>query len=325
MKLNRGPLPAVILFFLSPAIAELLSGSSPPSEFFQPFGFAVMAALYGSGAILVRETIRRWHKGWLSILILGAAYGILEEGLMVKSFFDPNWVDLGVLGSYGRWAGVNWVWSVELTLFHAVVSIAIPILLVELIFPQRRSELWVGRRGIITLCVLIGVDAILGYLLTGYIPPLFPYILAVAAVAGLVWLAWRLPEHLFLPRVAHAPHPFWFWLIGFMATVAFFSIFWGLPNTVLPPWATILIGISLVAATGWLIMHMSGNGFSWTEMQQLMLAAGPLTLMALVAPLQELDVTRTDNPAGMAWVGLGILIFLVWLWWVVRRRAKLAS
>jgi len=101
VKLGRGLLPAVTLFFLSPVIAELLTGSSPPSEFFTPFGFVLIATLYGSGAILAREVTRRWHKGWFSLVTLGAAYGIFEEGLMVKSFFDPNWVDLGILSSYG--------------------------------------------------------------------------------------------------------------------------------------------------------------------------------------------------------------------------------
>ena len=139
MKAKRqGFWPALTLFFLAPAIGELLSGSAPPAEFFNPFTLLLLAALYGSGAILVRELRLRWQQGWLAVFILGAAYGIIEEGWMVKSFFDPNWMDLGVLGSYGRWAGVNWVWTVGLTVYHAVFSIAIPILLVETAFPKTR-------------------------------------------------------------------------------------------------------------------------------------------------------------------------------------------
>jgi probable HAF family extracellular repeat protein len=68
----------------------------------------VLTALYGSGSILIRELSLRWRKGWPSILALGAAYGIVEEGLMVKSFFDPNWVDLGTLGGKDSCA-----WSVN--------------------------------------------------------------------------------------------------------------------------------------------------------------------------------------------------------------------
>ena len=38
----------------------------------------------------------------------------------------------------------------------------------------------------------------------------------------------------------------------------------------------------------------------------------------LLAPVQELDATRTDNPAGMTVVGLAALLFLFWLWRRVR-------
>jgi hypothetical protein len=75
------------------------------------------------------------------LLLLGAANGILEEGLMVKSpFFNPNWVDLGILGSFGRWMDVNWVWAETLTVYHAVFSITIPIVLVELAYHERKNE-----------------------------------------------------------------------------------------------------------------------------------------------------------------------------------------
>jgi hypothetical protein len=107
MRQKRALSPAVVLFFLAPMVGELLSGSAPPAEFFNPFSLLTLAALYGSGAILARELVQRWGKGWPTLLALGAAHGVLEEGLMVRSFFDPQWVDLGVLGSYGRWAGVN--------------------------------------------------------------------------------------------------------------------------------------------------------------------------------------------------------------------------
>jgi hypothetical protein len=99
--------PALVLFFLAPAIAELLLGSSPPSEFFNPVSLLLLSSLYGSGALVMRELKVRWKKGYVSLFLLGAAYGIVEEGLMVKSFFDPDWMDLGLLGVYGRWIEVN--------------------------------------------------------------------------------------------------------------------------------------------------------------------------------------------------------------------------
>ena len=75
-------------FLLSPRIAELLSGSALPTEFFNPIVFLLLASLYGSDAILMRELTLRWKKGRLSLLLLGAAYGVIEEGLRNKGVMN---------------------------------------------------------------------------------------------------------------------------------------------------------------------------------------------------------------------------------------------
>src|SRR5207245_622464 len=157
---NRRPLLALIL--LSPIIAEMLSGSSPPLEWLNPITPLLLIWLYGAGVLVMRETAVRWKTGWPSILLLGAAYGIIEEGLAVKSFFDPGWMDLGTLAWYGRWLDVNWVWAVWLTIYHAVVSIAIPIFLTEWIWPRIRGQPATSRGGpLVALleraAVLVGV------------------------------------------------------------------------------------------------------------------------------------------------------------------------
>jgi len=48
-------IPLILLLLLSPVIAELLSGSSPPLEFFNPLVFVLLVGLYGSGVLIVRE------------------------------------------------------------------------------------------------------------------------------------------------------------------------------------------------------------------------------------------------------------------------------
>jgi hypothetical protein len=71
--------PVILLFFLSPIMGELISGASPPVEFSRPLSLLMLSALYGSGAILVREFTVRWKKGWPTIFVLGLAYGILGK------------------------------------------------------------------------------------------------------------------------------------------------------------------------------------------------------------------------------------------------------
>ena len=237
---------------------------------------------------------------------------------MVKSFFDPNWMDIGLLGSYGRWAGINWVWSLQLTLYHAVFSITIPILLVELIFPAQRHEPWIGRRGMVGLSFLLLAVVLLGFfLLTTYRPPFAPYLLAVVAAIALFLVARRLPsgDHRGSPlryTSASVPRPLWFALTGFGATLAFFLIHWVLPKIGLPVLLTLLAAVALVPLVVWRVRRLSRNG-AWNDEHQLALAGGALMFFVLLAPVAELDTTRPDNTAGMTLVGLAALLFLIWL------------
>lgn len=314
---KRGLSPALVLFFLSPVTAELLSGSSPPAEFFRPFSLLLLCLLYGSGAILIRELVVRWRKGWPSALVLGAAYGILEEGLMVKSFFDPAWMDLGPLGVYGRWGGVNWVWSLGLTIFHAVWSISIPILLVTLLFPHRAHQPWIGRRMFRALAVLLLADVVLGLVaLTPYRPPMIPYLLAILAVVMLYAVARRMPaafrkSHRVDPAVDR-PRSFAFYAAGLGGTVAFFVLLWAVPNTTVNPVVDMLLTLLLVAAV-WLGWRRANPASRWDARRQLALACGALSFFILLAPLQQLDPARSMETRGMALVGLAAAASLVWL------------
>ena len=326
MRAKRFLSPAIVLLFLSPIIGELLSGSAPPAEFFNPLGFVMLTVLYGGGAILVRELTHRWGKGWPTLLVLGAAYGIAEEGLMCKSFFDPNWADLKSLGGYGRWAGVNWVWSQGLTIYHCVFSIAIPILLVSIMFPARRDQPWLSRRKFVVLAILWLANAVFIFLfITPYRPPVVHYLLTIVVTAGLVVLGMYLPRS--IPGIDKKDNKtvraLWFLPVGFLGTVSLFFFEWVLPKTGLHPIFLILFVMALVILVGWLVLRMSGGG-AWTERHKLAIASGALGFFILLAPLQELDKTRTDNTTGMTVVALMMAIFLIWLALHIRNQKKFA-
>ena len=197
----RRNLPAYALLLLAPSIPELLTGSTPITDLVvNPIGFVVGftldIALYGAGALLIREFAVQFQKGWASILLLGAAYGIAEEGFEVHTFFLPSGPPVNALGSYGHLFGVNWVWALALTVFHSTYSIALPILLTGLWFPQVKNARWLGRRTITILAgVFVGEVVIFGSLV-GHGPT--PAVLAffVAVVALLVALALWAPRSL---------------------------------------------------------------------------------------------------------------------------------
>jgi hypothetical protein len=305
------------LLFLASLIAESLSGSTPPATFFlQPNVFFGFALYYGSGAILARELTLRWRKGWPTTLALGAAFGVLQEGLGTKVFFDPGRTELSPLVNYGTTAGVQPVFVVQLVIYHAVYSIGLPILLAQLLFPTRRAEPWVGRVGLV-FCVL-GLA-----LLTFLLALVYPYqpapgltALTALAVAVLVLLARLLPAGA-RPEgpAADVPRPRWFWLVGALTTFAFFLISFGFPGAHVPPPLTALALVALAAGVGWLLFTRSGGGTALTERHELALASGLLSPFILVAPLQE-----ARGNTGMSLVALGAAVLLWWMWRRLSRR-----
>ena len=89
----------IFLIFLAPFVGEGLSTSTPVIAWIDPLVIILLVFLYGFGALITRELMIRWGKGsegWLTLLLLGAAYGIIEEGLFLMSFFNPYWEDVGI-------------------------------------------------------------------------------------------------------------------------------------------------------------------------------------------------------------------------------------
>jgi hypothetical protein len=226
---NRERKGLLTLLFLSPLLAELVSGSSPPLEFFNPVLLPAQLALYGCGALLIRDAVIRWDKGWATLLLLGAAYGVYEEGLALKSWFDPNWNDLGTMAAYGRVAGMNWIWAETLTIFHAVVSIAIPIFLLGVLYPDLKGKRLLTPRGTkwaLVAFAAVGLIFVLGLPYWG--GP--EHLIAVFCAGFFVYVARIAPKDFLSARAVVRPRRVWpFALFGFL---------WMLGNFLVPGMAS---------------------------------------------------------------------------------------
>ncbi|WP_369372185.1 hypothetical protein AB1046_02380 [Promicromonospora sp. Populi] len=190
-------LPPLVLFVLAPFIAEASIGTAfVPSGI---FAFLVLVPVYGGGALLVREVVVRRGGGYLAVVLLGLAYATVEEGLALGSFFSPSIYE--AIGP--RWGGVafgvNGVYTLFQLVNHALFSVTVPIVLVDLCFPSRRGTPWLRTPGLIVAAVVF----LLGFALIRFatvfsLDPLFALptpllvasLVAIAAciVAGmLVW------------------------------------------------------------------------------------------------------------------------------------------
>ena len=319
--MRKHTIPILTLVFLSPIIGELLSGSAPPAEFFTPFGLLILTALYGSGAILVREWTRRWNKGWASIFLLGMAYGIYEEGIVVRSFFDPTWQDLGLLAEYGRWIGVNWIWSVNLTIYHAVFSISIPILLVDLIFPDHKDDLWLGKRGLTVFSILILLVLPVGILI-GMQASWLAILACIVAIIVLIRLAANWPEPKKDKQSQEVPaRVTGFFFLGFFSTLAFFLNMYLSPEIGVPAIITLAGSLALPGVAIAIGRIMGRQGLSCRS--QWGIGAGALLVLILLAFAAEADnLNRVDDSSGMALVGLLYVVFLIVLRVVVWKRLE---
>ncbi len=299
------------LLFLSPAFGELVSGSSPPLEFFNPLSLLGLMALYGCGALLIRDAAIRWDKGWATILCLGLAYGVYEEGIVVKSWFDPGWMDLGILGTYGRVGGVNWVWGVWLTTYHAVISIALPIVLTNLLFPDFK-----GKRLLTDRATRYALFAF-GFIFLPFDLVAVPYwggpehLIALISAVGFVAIARDLPKDLLHPRAATTPRRAWpFAALGFAWMASIVLIYTGLGPALLPYHAAIGFGLA-VTAVALLFLERSlpardGERFLFAFL------VGALGLFLIFGFV--LGIVKPAAFFGMPVVAALTSAFLFWLW-----------
>jgi len=193
--------PVLLLLAFTPGIPEYLSGSTAiypivtaPVLFLLFLGLNL--GLYGPGVLLVREAFVRWRKGfgWATLLVLGAAYGLLEEGTALSTLFDPNASVVGGLGHYGHAYGVSWVWLIGIVLVHTVLSVGLPIVLLGLALPETRGRPLLSSRGIGAAAAIYAADIVLLALISNYWRVAGALLLLAALAALLLWLvAWRLP------------------------------------------------------------------------------------------------------------------------------------
>lgn len=317
--------PVFVLIILAPTIAEILLGNLLLNANFVPT-LVMYILLYGSGALLVREVARRLHLGWAGIIVLALAYGVVEEGLILQTFFSQHFPGLEVVEAYGRTLGVSWFWMASVLGMHAVWSITLPILLTERLFPTLASRPWLGRVG-------LGLDAIV-YVLTGLVMFRFftafmhfsasPLTLLLTALAVVVLVGLALvavPRWVDVSGTRGVPA---LWVVGLVALVAgvlFFAIqLFFLAVPAVPPLLPILLYGVLYAGMVLLVWRWATTA-GWTYQHQLALASGLL----LTYMLYGFRLSARGSLADLIFhsVVCGVIIWL--LVWMFSRYAHASS
>jgi hypothetical protein len=276
-------LPVLALAVLAPVCAEYLWGyddsTGHPGTLVG--NLIIFTPLYGCPALLIREVARRRGLGWPGIVLLAAAFGVIEAGLVDQSMFSrdyrdiPYWHDIAD-PTYVAPIGLSIFLAVSFVANHVIASIAGPIALVEGLARRRAREPWLGRPIIVAATLLYLGACALVYADTlnteGRIASPGQLVGAGAAAALLVagaFVSGRRPR---VQRAGATPSP---WLVALVALVV------GLISQSLPPSPlgtdVLLMTYGMAAAAIWWVSGRPG----WDRAHVAAAALGALSAFSI--------------------------------------------
>lgn len=280
--------PALGLFLLAPFIGEFLLGNLTLGE----LGLGILLApMYGCGALLVREVARRTGRGWPTMVLLAAAYALVEEGPVDQLLWSDSYAGADLLhnATFLPALGMSVGLTQTILALHTVWSICVPIAIVESLVPARRTTPWLGIPGLVVTAVLYVLGAILVFWGT-YVEEHF---LASPAqiggvglvIVGLVALAFRVGRGPRTPVRGSAPSPWWVGTASLVGT----SLYWAPAVLVTARWSE-WVGVVIwcvVAVAGVLLVSRWSRQDGWDARHVFALAAGAtLTYVWVAFPVE---------------------------------------
>ncbi|MCB0894001.1 MAG: hypothetical protein H6529_13230 [Nocardioides sp.] len=292
-------LPVLGLLVLAPVCAEYLWGyddsTGHPATLVG--NLVVFSPLYGAPAVLIREAARRYGLGWPGLLLLAAAFGVVEAGIVDQSMWStdyrdiPYWQDMSV-PTYLAPIGLSIYLAVSFVGGHVILSIGSPVAVVETLTPRRRHEPWLGPVTAVVLALLyLGASALVlvDAHQTGEATATTGQLLGSALVAiGLVVAGVRVGRRPTLIVPGPVPRPLVVATASFVAMIGWVAI---PPSRFGTALVILLAGACVVAV--WRLSHRG----DWGQPHVLALAAGALVAAGcfafLTTPIGE--VSRAEK------------------------------
>jgi hypothetical protein len=306
--------PALGLLLLGPWVGEFLLGTSPLQNIFA--ALVLLVPMYGGGALLIREVTRRTGRGWPTLFLLAAAYGVIEACLVDQSLFNPSFFDIDSqkvapipllnISAYDTLAYVGG---------HAVWSISVPIAIVEILTPSRSRTPWLGGAGLALAGVLylIGCATVFSFIYAEekFIASPVQLMGAATLVLALIAVAFSLKKKN-QPLASSSRTVLKPWPLGVGSFVAA-SLFFAKPES----WVGVIIGV-VILCMAWLLVSYWSSHQWWSIRHQFALVAGALLTYAWGGFVMTLILRPDDS---IAWIGnvLFALMAIVLLFVIAKR------
>jgi len=322
--------PALWLLVLAPFIAEFLLGDFSVRS----LGLLlVFVPLYGGGALLIREVVRRTRRGWPSIVLLAVAFALIEEGFATQSLFNPHYAGQHLLAyGYVPALGTSPVWALFVLSIHVVWSISTPVLIAEGLAGERRATPWLGRIGLVVVAALYVLGVAITTLFTlgmshfvAPVPQLAAVVVLVVAAVAAAFLAFPRGAR---SRAGGVPPP---WVVGLTVLAlasAFVLVMFGAPSLGMPAAVTGLAMLAIEVVAGVLIVTWS-RVEGWGPSHHLAIAAGTvLTYGWLGLNVFLRGTTNLGVPVGAVDIAgqvAAVLLVLALIAWAARLLPRAAE
>ena len=288
-------LPTVGLFVLAPVCAEYLWGyddsTGHPATLLG--NLLVFAPLYGAPALLVREAARRHGLGWPGILLLAAAFGVVQAGIVDQSMWSTDYRDIPYWGemsepTYLAPIGLSVYLALTFVGGHVILSIGSPIALVETLTPRRRREPWLGPGALVATALLYVAASALVLVDahdTGEATATWGQLAACAvAAAALVVVAFRVGARPAPIVPGSVPRPLAVFAMAVVAMTGWVAI----PPSALGTALVVLLGLGVL-----LLVHRWSRRGDWSQQHVLALAGGAVVAAGawafLTTPIGEVS------------------------------------
>lgn len=281
--------PAICLIFIAPLIAEVLPGAT---RFSSIFVFPIEVFVWGGGALLIRHIIRKRQLGWLNMLFMALALSFAEEFLIQQTSIAP--MVIKIKGeTYARALGVNYVYLLWAIIYESVLVVFLPVYFSELLFPNRKNDLWINKSGVILFILLFLPGSFLAWFswtqiarinvfhVAPYTPPIILLIIGIVIVVFLIFMGLKSSKK-FVGSL-NPPKPWILSISGGIWSILLYGISalaFGISPT-FPVIIAILIEILLAALAIYLVPRWT-NSIEWLSMHSFCLIFGVATGAMLV-------------------------------------------
>jgi hypothetical protein len=251
------------------------------------------------------------------MLMLGAAYTLIGEGLVTQSLFNPDYLKMHMhllRPAYLPALGIGGWWTLFMFNLHTFWSMGVSIALVEALFPAEAEAPWLGWVGdsVVSLVFVLGAAASfgIGFRQNQFVASHAQLLSAAVLSVLLIVSAFLIPARRSRMAGSRVPSP---WITGAVAFVL------GMGVMFTPPmfgWAAVGAILTFDAVFLVLVTFFSRQT-GWSALHTLSLAAGGALVYGIHA------FTARPLVGGLLWMRISNAVCLaaaVWLIWLGARR-----